>query len=59
MNLRKGIKIKRYSLKYDPIFLSWKTDFYVPMYKLIDGLLKILKAYCAENQIKLIFCLGP
>ena len=57
---KKGIKIKEgYSLKYDPIFLSWKTDFYVPMYKLIDGLLKILKAYCAENQIKLIFCLGP
>ena len=57
---RKGINIKEgYLLQNDPIFLSWKTEFYVPMYKLIDELLGILKSYCLENKIKLIFCLGP
>ena len=55
-----GINIqKEYNLEEDPIFLSWKTEFYSPMYKLIDSLLELLKSYCDDNQIKLFFCLGP
>lgn len=54
-----GINLKDgYSPLTDPIFLFWKTQYYNPMYDLVDKLLGILRAFCSQNNIKLMFALG-
>ena len=56
---RSGINIiDDYNLMKDPIFYLWKTSHYDYMYRLLDSILLVLKSYCDENHIKLLFVLG-
>lgn len=50
---------KEYDMKLDPMFLTWKSNYYVPMYELLDAIVRVLISFCKENQIKLLFCLNP
>ena len=42
----------------DPLFVSWKQNYYKNMYMIIDNILSILNNYCRENHIKLIFAIS-
>lgn len=42
----------------DPIFLYWKTRHYDYMYALIDKILVVIRDYCRQHGIKLLFGLG-
>lgn len=54
-----GINIKNgYDESVDPIFLHWKTRQYDYMYELIDHILQVMRDYCRQHNIKLIFALG-
>ena len=47
-----------YDPMLDPIFLSWKYSHYAYLYQLLEKILVIIKDYCQENNIKLLFTLG-
>jgi hypothetical protein len=54
-----GIDLKRgYDPLTDPIFLYWKIRHYDYMYNLVDKILFIMKDFCHQKNIKLIFALG-
>lgn len=54
-----GIDLKQgYDAFTDPIFLYWKTRQYDYMYELIDKILCVMRDYCRQNGIKLLFGLG-
>jgi hypothetical protein len=56
---RAGINLKHgYDPLADPIFLHWKIGHYNAMYVLIDKILGVMRAYCLQNKIKLLFALG-
>lgn len=42
----------------DPIFVSWKTRHYDYMYDIIDKILIVIRDYCFQHKIKLLFGLG-
>lgn len=42
----------------DPIFLYWKTRHYDSMYALIDKILGVMRDYCRQKGIKLLFGFG-
>lgn len=42
----------------DPIFVSWKTRHYDYMYDIIDKILVVIRDYCFQHKIKLLFGLG-
>lgn len=42
----------------DPIFVSWKTRHYDYMYEIIDRILIVIRDYCHQHKIKLLFGLG-
>lgn len=55
-----GIDLKKsYDLKTDPVFLSWKTNYYASMYELLDAIVGVLVSFCKEHKIKLLFSLSP
>ena len=59
LEYRSGIDISsNYDPKTDPIFLHWKTTHYDYMYRLVEQILKVMRDYCRQNQIKLVFALG-
>ena len=43
----------------DPLFTLWNQGYYENMYKIIEFLLQTAKSICLENDIKLLFVLGP
>lgn len=54
-----GINLKgNYDTFVDPIFVGWKTRHYDYMYDLIDKILIVIRDYCHQNGIKLLFGLG-
>lgn len=54
-----GIDLKQnYNPLADPIFLYWKTRQYDSMYILLDKILVVMRDYCRQNGIKLMFALG-
>lgn len=56
---RAGIDLKYgYDAFTDPIFLYWKTQHYDSMYVLIEKILGVMRDYCHQNGIKLLFSLG-
>jgi lysophospholipase L1-like esterase len=56
---RAGMNIRHnYDPFADPIFLHWKTRQYDYMYQLIDGILVVIRDYCRQKNIKLLFALG-
>ena len=59
LEYRGGINLKDdYDSKIDPMFLLWKTRHYDPMYALVDKILVVIRDYCTQNNIKLLFGLG-
>lgn len=42
----------------DPIFLYWKARHYDYMYTLVDKILGVIRDYCRQHGIKLLFGLG-
>ena len=42
----------------DPIFVSWKTRHYDYMYDIIDKIFIVIRDYCFQHKIKLLFGLG-
>ena len=56
---RSGIDLKNhYDPLTDPIFLYWKTRHYDRMYLLLDHILRVMRDYCSQHGIKLLFGLG-
>jgi len=56
---RSGIDLKNhYNPLTDPIFLYWKTRHYDRMYLLLDHILRVIRDYCNQHGIKLLFGLG-
>lgn len=56
---RSGIDLKnQYDPLTDPIFLYWKTRHYDRMYLLLDHILKVIRDYCSQHNIKLLFGVG-
>jgi hypothetical protein len=54
-----GINLKEgYNPRTDPIFLHWKTAYYDFMYRLVDGILAVMRDFCLQRQIHLLFALG-
>lgn len=55
-----GINLKNTSggTFVDPIFVSWKTRHYDYMYEIIDRILVVIRDYCYQHKIKLLFGLG-
>ncbi len=43
----------------DPIFLYWKTSYYDYMYNLVEKILGVIKDYCRQHGIRLLFGLEP
>jgi hypothetical protein len=54
-----GINLKEgYNPLLDPIFLYWKVHHYDYMYQLVDMILRVIRDFCRQEGIKLIFALG-
>lgn len=54
-----GLSIKDgYDSKTDPIFLLWKCEQYNYMYELAEKIIIVIRDYCREKNIRLIFTLG-
>lgn len=54
-----GLNIKQnYNPIFDPIFLYWKARQYDSMYALLDKILVVMRDYCKQLDIKLMFALG-
>jgi hypothetical protein len=60
IEFKSGINLKNTSGDnfVDPIFVSWKTRHYDYMYDLIDKILMVIRDYCYQHKIKLLFGLG-
>jgi len=56
---RAGINLgDGYDPTFDPIFLYWKTGHYDPMYQLVEKVFIVIRDFCIQNNIKLLFALG-
>jgi hypothetical protein len=54
-----GLNIKHnYNPLTDPLFLYWKARQYDYMYSLTDKILMVIKDFCQQKNIKLLFALG-
>ena len=54
-----GIDLKDgYDPQNDPIFLYWKTGHYDHMYKLLEKILVVMRDFCRQKGIKLLFAVG-
>ena len=54
-----GIDLKSdYNPANDPVYLYWKLQYYEYMYLLADKILNVLRDFCRQNNIKLLFALG-
>ncbi len=54
-----GINLKEgYDPACDPIFLYWKSSYYDYLYKLVDSILGVMRDFCLQRGIKLLFALG-
>jgi hypothetical protein len=54
-----GIDINQdYDRMKDPIFLHWKCGHYDYLYLLLEQLIIVMRDYCKQNNIHLIFALG-
>lgn len=56
---RSGIDLQNnYNPLTDPIFLYWKIKHYDYLYKLLKKIIIVMRDYCRQQNIKLIFSLG-
>jgi len=56
---RSGIDLgQAYDPMTDPIFLHWKADYYDAISRLAGKVIGVMRDYCRQNGIKLIFALG-
>lgn len=54
-----GISLKEdYNPWTDPIFLAWKSFYYDYMYRVVDQILGVIKNFCHQENIRLIFGIG-
>jgi hypothetical protein len=54
-----GINLKAaYDPRTDPIFLLWKSSYYQYMYEMVDKILGVIRDYCRERHITLVFAIG-
>jgi hypothetical protein len=56
---RSGIDLaSQYDPMTDPIFLHWKADYYNAITDLAGKVIAVMRDYCRQNGIRLIFALG-
>jgi len=59
MEFNSGINLKEgYDPWADPIFLYWKVAYYDYMYRLVEKILVVMKDFCRQKGIRLIFGLS-
>jgi len=49
---------EKYDPLTDPIFLYWKAPYYDYMYKLAEKIVIVMKDFCLQKNMKLLFSLG-
>jgi len=56
---RGGINLKKdYDAYADPIFLSWKFNYYTAMYDLAQKIIGVIASACHQRNVRVIFALG-
>jgi hypothetical protein len=58
-DFRGGVDLKEgYDPLVDPMFLHWKTNHYDYLYALLEKIIFVIRDYCRQNKIHLLFSLG-
>lgn len=56
---RQGIDLKEgYDPLTDPMFLHWRITHYDYLYTLLEKIILVIRDYCQQNDIRLLFSLG-
>lgn len=60
MEYTAGIDLQQgYDPTADPIFMLWKSHYYLSMYRLAEQIILVMRDYCRRERVKLLFALIP